>query len=67
MTSLLDAAPDPLLTLEPARQATLRELFDIDSDMTVPAFAERDSHVPDIASTPRRPWPSAPASPTTAG
>jgi len=48
MTSLLDSTPDPLLTLEPQRNATVRELFGIDSDMTVPVFAERDSHVPEI-------------------
>jgi cobaltochelatase CobS len=48
MTSLLDASPDPLLTLEPHRQATVREIFGIDSDMPVPVFTERDSHVPDI-------------------
>ena len=48
MTSPLDASPDPLITLEPARRVTLREAFGVDSDMTVPAFAERDSHVPEI-------------------
>lgn len=48
MTSLLDSTPDPLLTLEPHRNATVRELFGIDSDMTVPVFTERDSHVPEI-------------------
>ncbi|HEY0103230.1 MAG TPA: cobaltochelatase subunit CobS, partial [Brevundimonas sp.] len=48
MTSPLDATPDPLLTMEPHRQATVREVFGIDSDMTVPLFAERDSHVPEI-------------------
>ena len=48
MTSPLDASPDPLLTLEPHRRVTLREAFGVDSDMTVPAFAERDSHVPEI-------------------
>lgn len=48
MTSPLDSTPDPLLTLEPHRNATVRELFGIDSDMTVPVFAERDSHVPEI-------------------
>ena len=48
MTSLLDATPDPLLTLEPHRTATVREIFDIDSDMTVPVFDQRDSHVPEI-------------------
>jgi cobaltochelatase CobS len=48
MTSPLDASPDPLLTLEPHHRATVRELFNVDSDMTVPVFAERDSHVPEI-------------------
>ena len=48
MTSPLDATPDALLTMEPHRHATVREVFGIDSDMTVPLFDERDSHVPDI-------------------
>ncbi|KQW84004.1 cobaltochelatase subunit CobS [Brevundimonas sp. Root1279] len=48
MTALLDASPDSLLTLEPHRKVTVREAFGIDSDMVVPAFNERDSHVPDI-------------------
>ncbi|MBU4136603.1 MAG: cobaltochelatase subunit CobS [Alphaproteobacteria bacterium] len=48
MTSPLDATPDPLLTLEPHRKATVREIFGVDSDMVVPVFTERDSHVPDI-------------------
>lgn len=48
MTSLLDASPDQLLTLEPHRKATVRELFGVDSDMTVPVFTERDGHVPEI-------------------
>ena len=48
MTSPLDASPDPLLTLEPHRRATVREIFGVDSDMTVPVFTERDSHVPEI-------------------
>lgn len=48
MTSPLDSTPDPLLTLEPHRNATVRELFGIDSDMTVPVFTERDPHVPEI-------------------
>ena len=48
MTSPLDATPDPLLTLEPARMVTVREAFGIDSDMQVPAFETRDSHVPDL-------------------
>ena len=48
MTSPLDAAPDPLLTMEPHRRATVREIFGVDSDMTVPVFTERDAHVPEI-------------------
>ena len=48
MTSPLDATPDPLLTLEPSRRATVREIFGVDSDMTVPVFDQRDSHVPEI-------------------
>jgi cobaltochelatase CobS len=48
MTSPLDSTPDPLLTLEPHRTATVREIFGIDNDMPVPVFAERDSHVPEI-------------------
>ncbi|HEV7352878.1 MAG TPA: cobaltochelatase subunit CobS [Brevundimonas sp.] len=48
MTSPLDSTPDPLLTLEPHRKVTVREAFGVDSDMQVPCFAERDSHVPEI-------------------
>ena len=48
MASPLDSLPDPLLTLEPHRQVGVRELFGVDSDMTVPVFAERDPHVPEI-------------------
>ncbi|HAD84416.1 MAG TPA: cobaltochelatase subunit CobS, partial [Brevundimonas sp.] len=48
MTSPLDASPDPLVTLEPHRKVTLREAFGVDSDMLVPAFETRDSHVPEI-------------------
>ena len=40
--------PDPLLTLSPDRKVSVRELFGIDSDMMVPAFATRDVHVPDV-------------------
>src|SRR5246500_4579519 len=39
---------DPLLTLTPDRKVSIREAFGVDSDMEVPAFSERDSHVPDI-------------------
>ena len=46
-----DSSPDaldPLLTLAPSRKASVRELFGVDSDMQVPVFDTRDSHVPDI-------------------
>src|SRR5436189_388928 len=39
---------DPLLTLMPDRKVSIRELFGVDSDMKVPAFSERDPHVPDV-------------------
>jgi len=39
---------DPLLTLTPDRKVSIREAFGVDSDMEVPAFSERDSHVPDV-------------------
>jgi cobaltochelatase CobS len=32
----------------PTRQVAVRDLFGIDSPLTVPAFAERDEHVPEI-------------------
>ena len=48
MADTADFAPDPLLTLAPDRKMTLREAFGVDSDMVVPAFSTRDSHVPDI-------------------
>jgi cobaltochelatase CobS len=34
--------------LAPERLLSVREVFGIDSDLTVPAFAEREAHVPDI-------------------
>lgn len=33
--------------LEPTRRVSVREVFGIDTDMTVPAFTERDAHVPE--------------------
>jgi cobaltochelatase CobS len=39
---------DMLLGLRPDHTVTLRETFGVDSDMKVPAFAERDAHVPEI-------------------
>ncbi|WP_292054395.1 MULTISPECIES: cobaltochelatase subunit CobS [unclassified Brevundimonas] len=48
MTSPLENTADTLLTLAPHRKATVREIFGVDSDMLVPVFEERDSHVPEI-------------------
>ena len=43
-----DSAEDKLLTLTPDREVDVRSTFGVDFDMTVPAFSERDPHVPDI-------------------
>jgi cobaltochelatase CobS len=48
MPSLIDTAEDPLLTLAPDLTVSVREVFGVDSNMTVPAFSTRDSHVPDL-------------------
>jgi cobaltochelatase CobS len=37
-----------LSQFQPDRQVSVREAFGIDSDMTVPAFSERDDHVPEV-------------------
>ena len=39
---------DTLLALAPDRTVSARELFGVDSDMQVPAFTQRDEHVPDM-------------------
>ena len=39
---------DPLLSVTPDRRVGVRETFGVDSDMTVPAFSSRDTHVPDL-------------------
>ena len=39
---------DPLLSLVPDKQVSVRDVFGVDSDMKVPAFSHRDSHVPEI-------------------
>ncbi|MBL8287982.1 MAG: AAA family ATPase [Rubrivivax sp.] len=41
--------PD-LTQLLPERRLPVREVFGIDSDLVVPAFAERDDHVPEVDS-----------------
>ncbi|TAJ73429.1 MAG: cobaltochelatase subunit CobS [Phenylobacterium sp.] len=43
-----DTNEDKLITLTPDREVDVRETFGIDIDMKVPAFSERDPHVPDI-------------------
>jgi cobaltochelatase CobS len=37
-----------LTQIRPGRQVSVREVFGIDSDLMVPAFAEREDHVPEI-------------------
>src|SRR6516164_2307088 len=39
---------DKLQSLAPDRTVTVREAFGVDSDMKVPAFSERDEHVPEL-------------------
>ncbi|MFO0437127.1 MAG: cobaltochelatase subunit CobS, partial [Phenylobacterium sp.] len=48
MTSLADTQDEKLLSLVPDRSVSVRETFGVDSNMMVPAFSERDSHVPDV-------------------
>ncbi len=38
----------PISDLRPDRQLSVRELFGIDSELRVPAFSERDDHVPEV-------------------
>ncbi len=37
-----------LTALQPFREVAVRDVFGIDSPLTVPAFAERDEHVPEV-------------------
>ena len=48
MTSITDPADDQLLALVPDKKVSIRDMFGVDSDMLVPAFSTRDSHVPDL-------------------
>ena len=43
-----DTTEDKLITLTPDTEVDVRSTFNVDFDMKVPAFSERDSHVPDI-------------------
>ena len=47
MTETIET-PDALLSLLPDRKVKVRDLFGIDSDLEVPAFSTRDTHVPDV-------------------
>ena len=48
MTTLPAPNDDQLLALVPDLQVSVRETFGVDSDMMVPAFSTKDSHVPDM-------------------
>jgi cobaltochelatase CobS len=48
MTLIANDLEDRLLSLAPDKTVSVRDTFGVDSDMTVPAFSEADSHVPDI-------------------
>ena len=48
MSATLENGPDPLLTTQPERWATVREVLGVDSDMRVPVFAPGDAHVPEL-------------------
>src|ERR1041384_4210003 len=43
-----DTTEDKLISLLPDREVDARETFGVDFDMKVPAFSDRDRHVPDI-------------------
>ena len=43
-----DTTEDQLITLVPDHEVDARKTFGVDFDMKVPAFATRDSHVPDL-------------------
>jgi cobaltochelatase CobS len=46
--TVIDTSDDALLALTPDHTVNARETFDVDFDMQVPAFSQRDAHVPDI-------------------
>jgi cobaltochelatase CobS len=43
-----DTTDDKLISLTPDREVDARSTFGVDFDMKVPAFSERDPHVPDV-------------------
>src|SRR6202522_572030 len=49
MTTIVSSTEDEALqAMVPDRTVGVRETFGVDSDMQVPAFSTRDSHVPDF-------------------
>jgi cobaltochelatase CobS len=48
MTMTIETTDDVLRELVPDRIVSVREALGVDSDMKVPAFSHRDSHVPDL-------------------
>jgi cobaltochelatase CobS len=46
--TVLDTTEDALISLTPDRTVDAREVFGVNFDMNVPAFSERDAHVPDV-------------------
>ena len=48
MTSPTEPAEDQLQALVPDLKVSVRETFGVNSDMMVPGFSHRDSHVPDF-------------------
>jgi cobaltochelatase CobS len=46
--TVINTSDEALLALTPDRTVNARETFDVDFDMEVPAFSERDALVPDI-------------------
>ena len=58
MADFSDTAPaaDPLLTLVPDHKVSIREVFGVDSDMMVPAFATREAAVQAYGALLDEPW-----------
>jgi cobaltochelatase CobS len=48
MTTLTNTEDETLAAMTPDKMVSIRETFGVDSDMMVPAFSHRDSHVPDF-------------------
>ena len=48
MTALTAPDDDALQAMTPDKMVSVRDTFGVDSNMMVPAFSVRDSHVPDF-------------------